>query len=498
MTRVAIAPIVAFISGACATALKRPLKIVLWTTLSVIAIVLTGIVLLVDPDDFKPIIVRTVYEKKQRTLNFEDPIKLRVFPRIALDLGRVSLSEYRRPEVFMSVEKAELAVAWLPLLKKRLVIEGVSLEGISARVIRYADGTFNFADLLQQESPSQIDFDIATLRATNSTVVFEDRKSARTYTVQKLALATGRLANGRETSANLTGQLSARQAPLALAFNARTQLTFDTRARRYQARNLDFTARGKAMHYTDLALRVQGDAELGKMHKRGANLQFVADAKRGEWRDHAEFKAPAWAIESDGLAFEKPTAGMRFERGQTRIALDARSDRLLQQPGAWSAGNVVYALAWQLGGNAVRGQINSSLAIDTATRTATFDDLSSVLGVSGERWKDGGFKLNLRGRMVYAPSGKPVVSATLGALAHTTRAQVQLALDRTAPAHFSFNAKLDKLELDRFLRRAPAKNVAEAQAFKIPDLNSDGDIMIGELSHGSTRAQGVRIEVRDE
>lgn len=463
-----------------------------------VSIVLTSIVTLVDPNDFKPMIVRTVYEKKQRTLNFEGPIKLRVFPRIALDLDRVTLSEYRSHDVFMTIDKAELAVAWLPLLKKRLVVEGVRLDGVSARVIRYADGTFNFADLLQQETPSQIDFDIAMLRASNSTVVFEDRKSARTYTTRKLALETGRLVNGHETSASLTGELSAPQPALALAFNARTQLTFDTRARRYQVRSLDLTARGKAMNYSDVALRLKGDAGLEKAHAHGANLQFVVDAKRGDWRHHAELTAPSWAIGSGGLAFEKPTVGVRFERGQTRVAIDARSARLLQQTGVWSASNVIYALAWQFGGNAVRGQINSSLVIDSATRTATFNDLSSVLGVSGRQWQGGGFKLNLRGRMVYAPSGKPVVSATLGALAHTTRAQIKFALDRTAPAHFSFNAKLDKLELDRFLSRAPAKNAAEPQAFKIPDLNSDGDIRIGELSHGSTRAQGVRIEVRDE
>lgn len=463
-----------------------------------IGIALTAIVLLVDPNDFKPMIVRTVFEKKQRTLSFEGPIKLRVFPRIALDLGRVTLSEYRNREVFMAIDKAELEVAWLPLMRKRLVVEGVRLDGVAARVIRYADGTFNFADLLQQETPSQIEFDIAALRASNGTIVFEDRKSERTYTAQKLTLETGRLVNGRETPIDLAGQLSARQPALGLTFKARTQLLFDTRARRYQVRNLDLTAHGTAINYTDVALRIRGDAGLKNAHKSGANVRIIADARRGEWRDHVEFAAPAWMVRPEGLAFEKPAASVRFERGATRVAIDARSDGLIQRPGAWSGGKVVFGLAWQTGANMVKGQITSSLAIDTASRSATFGDLSAVLGVSGQQWKGGGFKLNLRGRMIYAPMAKPVVSAALGALAHTTRAQLKFALDRTAPMHFSFNAQLDKLELERFLDRAPGKQAQKPQAFKIPDLNSDGDITIGQLSSGNTRAERVRIEIRDE
>lgn len=481
--------------------MKRPVKLLLWTALAVVAvgsIVLTSIVTLIDPNDFKPLIVRTVYEKKLRTLNFEGPIKLRVFPRIALDLGRITLSEYRSGEVFMATDQAELEVAWLPLLRKRLVVEGIRLDGVSARVIRYANGTFNFADLMQQETPSQIDFDISTLRALNSTVIFEDRKSARTYTARKLTLRTGRLVNGRETAATLSGELIASQPLLALGFDARTQLTFDTRARRYQVRALELNARGNALNFTNVILRMGGDAMFERTGKRGENTQFVADGKRGAWRTHAEVTIPSWATANGGASAENPRLALRFERDQTRIGLEAKSERVSQQDAAWTAADAACILTGQLGGTALRGQFNGPLTIDKETRRVELPDLRGTLGVAGQRWRSGGFKANLQGRMTFAPREKAPFTALLDASAHTTRAHLDFAIDRLTPLHSTFKAELDKLELDRFLSRKRSREVSKGGAIKIPQLNSDGDVIIGEFSHGTTRAQGVRIEIRDD
>lgn len=484
-----------------ASILKRFFKLLSWAILAItilLGLTLSAIALLIDPNDFKPLLVRTVYEKKQRTLNFEGPIKLRVFPRIALDLGRVSLSEYRSREIFMAIDKAELEVAWLPLLKKRLVVEGIRLDGISARVIRYRNGVFNFADLLQQETPSQIDFDIATLSVRNGSVVFDDRKGLRTYTARKLALNTGRLVNRRETEVVLSGELIAPRPRLALGFNTRTRLTFDTRARRYQVRGLDLSARGQALNLTEVALRMRGDASLEKTLKRGVNTQLSVDGKRGDWRTHVEMTLPSWLLSAGALKLERPQLAVRFERGQTRVGIEAKAASLQQQPGAWSAGAVAYTLNGQFGGTAVRGQLSSPLAIDTVTPRVEFKDVSGVLGVAGQRWNSGGFKANLRGRMTFAPRDEVPFTLVTNATAHTTKAYIDFALDRLTPLHSKFSAKLDKLELDRFLSRGPSRDAAKGGTAKIPELKSDGDITIGELSYGKTRAQGLRIEIRDD
>lgn len=484
-----------------APVLKRLAKYILWAIFVVailIAITLGSVALFADPNDFKPLIVSTVYEKKQRTLNFEGPIKLRVFPRIALDLGRITLSEYRSGEVFMAIGQAELEVAWLPLLQKRLVVEGIRLDGVSARVIRYANGTFNFGDLLQQETPSPIAFDIATLRVRNSTVIFDDRKSARIYTARKLTLQTGRLMNGRETAATLSGELVAPQPLLAVVLNARTQLTFDTRARRYQVRALELSARGNAHNFTDVILGIGGDAMFERTGKRGANTRLVFDGKRGAWRTHAEFAIPSWTMANGGASAEKPQLAFRLERDQTRIGLEAKGERLAQQNTAWTAADIAYTFTGQVGGTALRGQFRGPLRIDTATRRLDLADVRGALGIAGQRWSSGGFKANLQGRTTFAPADKAPFTALVNAAAHTTRAQLHFAIDRLTPLHFNFKARLDKLELDRFLDRTNNQEARKDGTPKIPQLNSDGEVVIGELSYGTIHAQGVRIEVRDD
>lgn len=480
--------------------MKRLAKLILWAIFAVailVAITLGGVASLVDPNDFKPLLVRTVYEKKQRILNFEGPIKLRVFPRIALDLGRVTLSEYRGREIFMAIDKAELEVAWLPLFKKRLVVEGIRLDGVSARVIRYSNGVFNFADLLQQETPSQIDFDIATLSVRNGSVVFDDRKGSRTYTARKLALRTGRLVNGRETDAVLSGELIAPQPRLALGLNARTRLMFDTRVRRYQVRALDLTARGNALDFTEVILRMNGDALFESTRKRGANTQLVADGKRGAWRTHAKITIPSWAISNATMSAERPQLALQFERDQTRIGLEAKGERLSRQSATWAAADVAFALTGEVAGAGLSGQFSGPLVIDTSRRRVDLADVRGTLGVAGQRWSRGGFKANLQGRMTFAPTEKAPFTAVLSAAAHTTRARLDFAIDRLRPLHFNFKARLDKLELDRFLNPTPDRDAAKGGA-KIPQLKSNVDVIIGELSYGTTHAQGVRIEIRDD
>src|SRR5437016_11285597 len=100
-----------------------------------------------NPNDYKPLLIRLVQEKKQRTLAIPGKIKLTFFPKIGADLGKVSLSERGSNATFASVESARVSVMLLPLLRKQVVVDRVKIDGIRANLRRRKDGSTNFDDL---------------------------------------------------------------------------------------------------------------------------------------------------------------------------------------------------------------------------------------------------------------------------------------------------------------------------------------------------------------
>src|SRR5512145_3185325 len=104
-----------------------------------------------DPNDYKPRIVQLVKEKTGRTLSIAGDIDLKVFPKLGVQLGKLSLSERDGSGEFAHLEAAEVYVALLPLLSKRLVVDEVRIDGARANLIKFEDGSANFDDLIKGE-----------------------------------------------------------------------------------------------------------------------------------------------------------------------------------------------------------------------------------------------------------------------------------------------------------------------------------------------------------
>ncbi|MGZ3253945.1 MAG: AsmA family protein, partial [Burkholderiaceae bacterium] len=89
-----------------------------------------------NPNDYKPLIIKMVQEKKQRTLSIPGDIKLTFFPKIGADLGKISLSEHKDSAEFASVNSAKVSLALWPLLSKHLVVDRIVVDGLSANLKR--------------------------------------------------------------------------------------------------------------------------------------------------------------------------------------------------------------------------------------------------------------------------------------------------------------------------------------------------------------------------
>ena len=135
--------------------MNKYLKYGLWTVAGLVALVaavIAYIALTFDPNTYKPQIIQTVKDSKQRTLKLDGDIKLHFFPSIGVSLGKVSLSEFQSEQEFVSVESASVSLKLLPLLVKQLVVDEVAVSGVKAQLIKYKNGKTNLDDLLSKEA----------------------------------------------------------------------------------------------------------------------------------------------------------------------------------------------------------------------------------------------------------------------------------------------------------------------------------------------------------
>lgn len=113
-----------------------------------IALLLLAVRWFVDPNDYKGRIETAVKSSTGRELTLAGPIRLSVFPWIALELGPASLGNPPGfgTEPFAAVEHVAFRVKVLPLLHKELEVGRIEVDGLDLRLHKNAAGQGNWQD----------------------------------------------------------------------------------------------------------------------------------------------------------------------------------------------------------------------------------------------------------------------------------------------------------------------------------------------------------------
>ncbi|MEJ2525949.1 MAG: AsmA family protein [Desulfuromonadales bacterium] len=134
--------------------MKRFAKILAIVATVVIALMVVLVVLakvVITPERVKQTVLPIVEENLQRKVELGD-IEVSIFSGIGLN----DLKVYDKDgsEVFVSTQRVQLDYQLLPLLGLKVVIDNVLVEQPKIRIVRAADGRFNFADLLGKTEAS--------------------------------------------------------------------------------------------------------------------------------------------------------------------------------------------------------------------------------------------------------------------------------------------------------------------------------------------------------
>lgn len=367
-----------------------------------IAFVVGGLVLLLvaaatvfvasfDVNRYKPLAIDWMKTERQRTLAIDGPIELSLFPRLAVKVSKVRLSERGRADEFAAVDEASLSLAMLPLLRKELVVDRVRARGVRATLLRDAKGVRNIDDLLASPAAAPggvkpagtggpaLRFDIGGVSLEDARVTLRDEQAKRAGSVTLASFTSGRLAPGVETPLALKAQVELTQPQaLKVKLDGKTLLAFDAAAGSAALRDAKFdiagdTAALKGFAATLEAKRLALDPATQKIELEA--LKLALTGLRGKDPLELTLDWPRLAVTGEqlsGSAFngrlklEGSTAlNARFESGALAGGFDA-----LRLPG--------FALTFdgQMGPRKLKGELKSNLLLRPAKTAATFERLA--------------------------------------------------------------------------------------------------------------------------
>ncbi|MDB5765137.1 MAG: AsmA family protein [Herminiimonas sp.] len=491
-----------------------------------------------NPNDYKPLIVKLVQEKKQRTLAIPGEIKLKFFPSIGADLGRISISEHNGTAEFASINSARVSLQLIPLLSKRLVVDRVDIDGINANLTRFANGTTNFDDLLSGESSGQqIGFDVSGVSIANARVALDDRQQRRKFEIAKLDVETGKIANGVPSDIKLSGDVKGSNPAIDARVSLKSGFTIDLDQKHYVLKGADAAIKGRLGDFSDLAIKAAGDADLKPGAKRFVldGIKLTASGKRAGQAIDVRFDAPRLAITDTRVTGGKLSGEAKLAEGARTVTANFAAPSFEGSPQAFKvpslaldvavkdakldaktnisgtlAGDIdkllftspqlKLALSGKQGDTAIDGTLSTPLSADMKAQVIELPNIAAAFTLPNPG--GGALKLNADGN-ANVDLGKHTASTVLKGKLDESVFDARVGLSKFSPAAYTFDIGIDRLDADRYKSKpaaaAPKTAAADSKPLDLSalrDLQAAGRIRIGALKAENIKASNVRLDLR--
>lgn len=494
--------------------MSKPLRLI-----RVLAFVLGGIVALLavaaavlfmtfDSARIKDELTRVVLETKQRHLKIDGELELSLWPNIGVRLGRTTLSERAAEDVFLSLERARVSVAVLPLLSKQLVIDEIELAGANAHLVRRKDGSFNFDDLLakDEEESETVRFNVAGVRITDAAVVFEDQQAGRRVDLSQLRLTTGRLGNEADGRLSLFGKVKVDQPAVAADLALDGAYRIDLERKDATLGKVDLRLKGdvaalKSAVLTLEAERLQSRGDTGSLGADGLRLgmQGVMDSDNVT----AALTVPTLQLSPQTIALKTLQLQAQLQGAARRADVKLNLDGVEGRESAWQAQRLALTLDARQADAGVKGQLSSPLTVNLDSSEAALPALAGTLELAHPSMPMKSLKLPIEGS-----SSVNWVKETAALDVRTrfdeSQVQAKLGASKFAPLATHFDIDIDRLNVDKYF--PPAKPGAAAKGdgdaakridlSALKDLNTSGTLHVGRLQVSNLKASEVRVQVK--
>lgn len=451
-----------------------------WILGGLAALALAGVValfLLVDAEALKPRLIQTVQERYHRDLKIEGKVSLSLFPRLALALPAGTLSQRESSSPFASWQSARVGVALLPLLRGKVEIDVVRIDGLALSLTRRADGSFDDAPAapgpVASPEPTPLatpQFEIGGIELRNARVVVRDLKDKKTWTISDLQFETGRIAALSASAFKLSARFASDSPRAEGSLEARGELGLDLLASRLSLGK--FEARSTGCWGTqDYEFRLETPrAEFAEADNRADQIQASLKLASGAQHSSASIKLIDLRGASQALQAKiELSADTESQGRKTRLSLTSpvQANALAQ---TLDLSSITGQLSSQADARTIEAPIAGSARLDLASQSAA---------------------IKLESRLDLSPLS---LQASI--------------LGWEAP-RIEFKLTADKLDLDPWLTPAPRKtaapsfisvaHAAPATHFAwLSNVKLGGEVKIGELKVQGLRASQLAASLRSE
>jgi AsmA protein len=237
--------------------MKKLLKIVVSVFgLLIVLVGATGIaiVLLFDPNDYKDEITALIEQRTGRKLTLTGPITLSIFPWLGIEAGALALGNASGfgSEPFLRSNKAAVRVRLLPLFRKTVEMDRLSLQDVRVDLARNKQGKTNWEDLVQsgvggdkphEGSPLFAAFALGGIDFTNVEVHWQDRLKDEYYSVRGLNLKTSKILPDEPVGLDLSFRAETGKLGVGGLVEIKSTVDHDRAAGHYALVPLDLRAR---------------------------------------------------------------------------------------------------------------------------------------------------------------------------------------------------------------------------------------------------------------
>ncbi len=293
---------------------------------------------LFDPNDYREHIAAQVRKSTGRDLVIEGNLSLKLFPWLAVEIGRSSLSnaEGFGDAPFASFDAARLSVRLVPLLLRREIVVGaVNIDALSLDLAVNAQGVGNWQDLAEQGDDESVDaadaettptgtLDIGGIDISNANLSYTDSQLKERYQLANLNIATGSVTTGEPIDIRSSFEFDAQPAGVAGNVEIATTVVFDTDAALIAFNDLtvDAEVNGLADVPTPFAFSapaitlntVDSTADVGNIDVSMLNIKLRADI---EAFSYAGTPTPTATISIDAFSPRSLMQSLNIEAPET-------------------------------------------------------------------------------------------------------------------------------------------------------------------------------------
>lgn len=501
--------------------------IVVGTGLLLLAIFAGVVYALFDGEKIKAELARTVFTKTQRQLVIAGPVQLSLWPNVGVKLGHVTLSEPASSRNFLALDSARIAIAVMPLLAKKVVVNELQADGLTATLVKRKDGSLNIEDLSSGKPEDKkvgaddtaMQFDMSGIALTHAHLVWRDEQAGSTTTLANLNITTGSvLADGQKQILTIDGVIlknadftrrdeksGGTMALVGLSFSA-DHVTASSLLKTLvvdagQLKNKQFSQRdGKTGELTRLddlsfsAAHVAADS--GRQTLAVDNVALTTRGKQGGTIFDLDLAAPQLTLTPDKVTGKtiSLTAKLNGSGRQTNAKIvlsgvegtlnDAKVSRMLLDADSTS------------GATALKIHLATPLSANIAAQTATLQKIAGTVDVKDPAMPMKQVHLPLNGS-AQVDVKKQRAAIRLATQLDESKVFFESQIEHFSPLALGFDLTIDRLNVDKYF---PPKSSAAASSSDVAGQASAGDAPLnfsalrGLNLHGVARIGSLQVK----